>query len=176
MQYYDPWWWPVSLSETCRVLYKNKVQKQCNLLAFIIRILEYFSLYIILFMILQLGALGTLIDGVRGVASDSVNAGGKKGKFEFWYQWRNSDVIVECLQKPEGSWVREGTSTLIPNLNTRLQERSDSSQTVILPEKIASIPWEGFCVGPIAGQNGLEKRKLHTGATNRNTVSCYLSP
>jgi hypothetical protein len=30
----------VSLSETCRVLYQNKVEKWCNLLAFIIRIQE----------------------------------------------------------------------------------------------------------------------------------------
>jgi len=43
-------------------------------------------------MILQLSGLGTLIDGVRGLTSDSVNAGGKKGNFDFWYQWRNSEV------------------------------------------------------------------------------------
>jgi len=31
-------WWTVSLSEICRVLYQNKVEKQCIPLAFIIRI------------------------------------------------------------------------------------------------------------------------------------------
>jgi hypothetical protein len=158
MQYYDPWWWPVSMSETYRVLYQNKVQKQCNLLAFVVRVLEYFSLYIILFMILQLGALGTLIDGVlSAVKIDSVNADDKTGKFEFWYQWRNNDITVKSLQQPEGFWVRRGTSILLPNLNTRLKKRSDSSQAVILPEQITTILWEGFCLGPIAGQNGLEK-------------------
>ena len=34
IQYWDSWWWTVSLSETCRVLYQNKVQKYCILLAF----------------------------------------------------------------------------------------------------------------------------------------------
>ena len=27
IQYWDAWWWTVSLSETCRVLYQNKVEK-----------------------------------------------------------------------------------------------------------------------------------------------------
>jgi hypothetical protein len=27
IQYYDSWWWTVNLSETCRVLYQNKVEK-----------------------------------------------------------------------------------------------------------------------------------------------------
>jgi len=37
-RYQDSWWWTVSLSETCRVVYQNKVEKQCILLASIIRI------------------------------------------------------------------------------------------------------------------------------------------
>jgi len=38
IQCWDSWWWIVDLSETCRVLYQNKVEKKCILLAFIIRI------------------------------------------------------------------------------------------------------------------------------------------
>ena len=38
IQFWDSWWWTVDLSETCRVLYQNKSEKQCILLAFIIRI------------------------------------------------------------------------------------------------------------------------------------------
>jgi len=33
--------WTVNLSETCRVLYQNKVEKRCILLAFIVRIALY---------------------------------------------------------------------------------------------------------------------------------------
>ena len=35
---WDSWRWTVDLSETCRVLYQNKFEKQCISLAFIIRI------------------------------------------------------------------------------------------------------------------------------------------
>jgi len=38
IQYSDSWWWTVSPSETCRVLYKNKVEKLRILLAFVIRL------------------------------------------------------------------------------------------------------------------------------------------
>jgi len=38
IQYWDPWWPTVSLSETRRVLYQNKVGKYCILLAFRIRL------------------------------------------------------------------------------------------------------------------------------------------
>jgi len=38
IQCWDSWWWTVYLSETCRVLYQNKFEKQCTSLAFIIRI------------------------------------------------------------------------------------------------------------------------------------------
>jgi hypothetical protein len=34
---WDSWWWTVDLSETCRVIYQNKLEKQCISLAFIIR-------------------------------------------------------------------------------------------------------------------------------------------
>jgi hypothetical protein len=34
----DSWWWTVNLSETCRVLYQNKFEKQCISLVFIIKI------------------------------------------------------------------------------------------------------------------------------------------
>jgi len=37
IQYQDTWWRTVNLSETCRVLYQNKVEKWCILLAFIVR-------------------------------------------------------------------------------------------------------------------------------------------
>jgi len=42
-------------------------------------------------MILQLGALMNLIIGITTAveASNSVDADSKKGKFDFWYQWRN---------------------------------------------------------------------------------------
>ena len=38
IQNQNSWWWTVSLSETCRVVYQNKVEKQCILLASIIRV------------------------------------------------------------------------------------------------------------------------------------------
>jgi len=38
MQYQNSWWWTVSLSETCRVVYRNKVEKQRILLDSITRI------------------------------------------------------------------------------------------------------------------------------------------
>jgi len=38
VQCWDSWWWTVNLSETCRVLYQNKFEKQCISLVFIIRI------------------------------------------------------------------------------------------------------------------------------------------
>ena len=34
----DCWWKAVSLSETCSVVYQNKAEKQCNLLACIVRV------------------------------------------------------------------------------------------------------------------------------------------
>ena len=36
MQYQDCWWWTVYLSETCRILYQNKVEKYCMLLASVV--------------------------------------------------------------------------------------------------------------------------------------------
>jgi hypothetical protein len=36
-QCWDSLWWTVDLSETCRVIYQNKFEKKCILLAFIIR-------------------------------------------------------------------------------------------------------------------------------------------
>jgi len=41
-QCWDSWGWTVDLSETCRVLYRNKFEKQCISLTFIIRMLMYF--------------------------------------------------------------------------------------------------------------------------------------
>jgi hypothetical protein len=38
IQCWDSWWWTVHLSQTCRVLYQNKVEKWCISLAFIIKI------------------------------------------------------------------------------------------------------------------------------------------
>jgi len=38
IQWWDSWWGTVNLSETCRVLYQNKLEKQYISLAFIIRI------------------------------------------------------------------------------------------------------------------------------------------
>ena len=34
----DSWWWTVNLSETCRVLYQDKVEKLLHLVGFVIRI------------------------------------------------------------------------------------------------------------------------------------------
>jgi hypothetical protein len=56
-------------------------------LAFVIRVEECFSLYIMLSIILQLYALGTLIVGVGvAVESDSIDPYIKIGKFDFWFQ------------------------------------------------------------------------------------------
>jgi hypothetical protein len=54
-----------------------------------------FSLYIILSMILQLGGLGSLIGGttIASGAKDYTDVESKRGKFDFWYQWRNNDGI-----------------------------------------------------------------------------------
>jgi hypothetical protein len=45
-------------------------------------------------LISQLACLWNLIIGIvaASAASDSVNADNKKGKFDFWYQWRNSII------------------------------------------------------------------------------------
>ena len=40
IEYQDSWWWTVSLSETCRVLYQNTVDKYFILLASIIRMYQ----------------------------------------------------------------------------------------------------------------------------------------
>ena len=125
-------------------------------------------------MILQMEGLVYLIIGIAAVASkgDSVDAESKEGKVDFWYLWRNIEVSATAWRILR----KEGTSTILSNLNTRLQWQSDSSHTVILPDNIASIPWEEVFVGPIASQNALENRNLHTRATNRTTLCCYFSP
>jgi succinate-acetate transporter protein len=51
------------------------------------------SLYIMLSMILQLGGLANLIIGIStAVSGDSAKAENKIGKFDSWYQRRNSEV------------------------------------------------------------------------------------
>ena len=43
-------------------------------------------------MFLQLGGLGIVYDGITAaLSSSSVNTGSRNGKFDFWYQWRNSE-------------------------------------------------------------------------------------
>ena len=38
IQCWHAWWWTVNMSETCKVLYQNKLGEQCIFLPFIIRI------------------------------------------------------------------------------------------------------------------------------------------
>jgi hypothetical protein len=58
-----------------------------QLIGFTIRIYKCFSLYIMLSMILQLGGLGTVYDGIStALSGGGVDAQSKKGKFDFWYQ------------------------------------------------------------------------------------------
>ena len=46
-----------------------------------------------LYTLLQLGGLGNLISGIATAASgDDVGEEIKNGKFDFWYQKRNSEV------------------------------------------------------------------------------------
>jgi hypothetical protein len=58
------------------------------MLAFVIKVEECFSRYIMLSMILQFGGLAGLIGGIRlaVLASDSFDPNIKKGKFDFWCQ------------------------------------------------------------------------------------------
>jgi len=57
IQYQNSWWQTVSLSETCRVVYQNKVEKLCILLASIIRIwlagAKFFLINLLSFCTLQ---------------------------------------------------------------------------------------------------------------------------
>jgi hypothetical protein len=46
-----------------------------------------------LFIIIERVGVGNLIIGIVAIeSSDSINADSKKGKFDFSYQWRNSEV------------------------------------------------------------------------------------
>jgi hypothetical protein len=57
---------------------------------------------IMLFIILQLGGLGNLISGIlSALTGDTVRGELGKGKFDLWYQRRNSDVTVKSLRKSE---------------------------------------------------------------------------
>jgi len=69
-------------------------------------------------MILQIGGLANLITGIATAAiGNSVDAESKNGKVDFWYQWRNIEVSATAWRILR----KEGTSTILSNLNTRLQ-------------------------------------------------------
>jgi len=69
-------------------------------------------------MILQICGLGIIIGGIRiARSSDDFYERLTKCKFDFWYLWRNSEISTTAWR----FWGRRGTSSILPNLNTRLQ-------------------------------------------------------
>ena len=89
IQYQDFWWWTVNLSETWRVLYQNKVEKECILLASFIRIFQLSVQF----------STATLQLPVRSCGSRSfqpVDTGDKL--IEVW--WR-SEVPFLHIKRPE---------------------------------------------------------------------------